>query len=397
MHCDILIIGGGLAGLSAARQITRNNSVKVILMESGKSTKNNPTRLTFKDTIDKYELTEAILRTYRGFAIRTVNGYESLHEFDQDQLVALDYLKACNIYLNELASRNNFKLLKSRAEKFLMNGDDRIEVYTNDNKKIQCDLLIDASGKKHFSLSKLGLVKPQLYSHSYGYMFKNCDHSNVDLAYFIAASKAFGSGGGWYYPIDKDRASVGFAVVNSEVRFPSKQLQENFSKAIKNFKPFSEYLKNASPIRNESGTIPVEHMDKIVFDRIMIVGDAAGQATPWMCMGVEPVLISGEFAGKIAELSVEKQIFTEDFLFQYQTLWNNLFKKSYDAIKFQKEKIWFLPDEVWDFLIECDVSSLSSVEMLGRMKMNSHLIKKFSALSKWALFKIKNSIFNKSN
>ena len=383
---DTIIVGGGLGGLSAARAISENSDISILIIDGGKSRKNNPTRLTFRDTIENHGLSGAILKSYRQLAIRTINGFESCHDFGSDFLVALDYFRACEILETELMTRKNIKILRGRAYKLVQHPHE-IQLTINDDQVCSCQVLIDATGKKHFVLTQLGHPRPALYSHSYGLLFDNCHHPREDRCHFIAASKAFGSGGGWYYPLNSTRASVGFAVVNNQVRFPAADLMHRFNNGIKNFLPFSDYLKGAKPIKNESGTIPIEHTEQLVHDRILLVGDSAGQATPWMCMGVEPVVTAGEMAGDVVRTAIEKQDYSMNLLGKYQQQWDSKFKKAYDEIKQQKVKIWFLEDEGWDFLISHDVSRLSPSKMIQRMKSNAHLKPKLVVLCKWIIFK----------
>jgi flavin-dependent dehydrogenase len=48
------------------------------------------------------------------------------------------------------------------------------------------------------------------------------------------------------------------------------------------------------------GVIPVCPPRRFVYDGLMLIGDAAGQATIWSCMGSEPALIAGQLAGQAA-------------------------------------------------------------------------------------------------
>ena len=60
---------------------------------------------------------------------------------------------------------------------------------------------------------------------------------------------------------------------------------------------FIEYLKNADPIHFEVGTIPIQPIKKFYHDRLLLVGDSAGQATSWMCTGVEPAIKNSDMVG----------------------------------------------------------------------------------------------------
>lgn len=385
---DVAIIGGGLSGLMAARAILKNPNARVVVIDPGKSSKNNPTRLTFYDTIEKFDLLDSALERYKAFKMITPTGVESNHRFPHDVLVGLDYLHACNKVQAELVAFQHFEMIKNRVVSLNI-VDDGVALKLRTGEELFSQLVIDASGKDHFLLNRIQNAPPKIqYSHSLGRMYENCAHEVVDECFFITGSSTYGSGGGWYYPIGDKKGSVGFAIVNHSSRFPGKQLKENFARAIENFHPFSTFLKNARVIKNESGTIPVEPLQKMHYDRILIVGDAAGQATPWMCMGVEPALLNGALAGEVARKAVENNEYSENYLYSYQQEWDREYRQAYSMITELPNNFWEMDDEVWDFLIKYDVAKLSPYKLLERMRSNKYTMSKSTAIMRWIRFKL---------
>ncbi|HID62481.1 MAG TPA: FAD-dependent oxidoreductase, partial [Anaerolineae bacterium] len=62
---DIAIIGGGLAGLSAAVAIGANSKARVVLIDKDIGG-NNPTPLTFSDVVQRFGLEDSVIKHYRG-------------------------------------------------------------------------------------------------------------------------------------------------------------------------------------------------------------------------------------------------------------------------------------------------------------------------------------------
>jgi len=385
---DVIVIGGGLAGLNSAYRLLENEKLKVVLVEKQRSSRNNPARFTFDDVVNKYNLDDCVLAAYNGFGMLTYNGAKTLHRYENKIFVALDYNKSCIKIFNKIKIKKNFNYYNGRVTD-IYRSDKYINVKLLTGEIFQSQLLIDASGKTHLAHNILGEQSPKLYSHSFGQTFVNCNNENISDAYFIGSSVDYGSGGGWFYPLGKKKASVGFALITESSRFPKEILTKKYNKGIREVHPVCDYLSKAKAIQYEVGTIPIQPVSKFYFDRILVVGDAAGQATSWTCMGIEPALENSDFAAYIARKAFDKNDFSSNLLSEYQDLWERENKKTFNHIEKQKTKIWFLGEEVWDFIVEKDLNLLSSSEFLERIRYNKHLMPTFRALFRWILFRIK--------
>jgi len=384
---DVLIIGGGLAGLSVARNIVKK-SLKVLIVNKPPAKNNNPARLTFKDTIDDYGLTDCALAEYSSFGIFSYHGAVSTHTFSKPTFVALNYKRACETIFYELKAFDNFSYLEGIVTDLEIN-DNQASATTNKGERITAEVAVDASGKNHFSLKRLNMEIPGLYSHSFGQSFVGCQNDNTDEAYFIGATVDYGSGGGWYYPLGKTEASVGFALITEQGTFPGKELKAKYLKGITEVEPVCTYLKDAKATLNEFGTIPIISIDNFTDDRLLIVGDAAGQATPWMCMGVEPVLQNSDMVSQSVIKAFEKGYFKKDAFAEYQEKWDNQNKKAFDEVNKQDVKIWFFGEEVWDFILEKDLPKLTPQKLIERIRYNTHLMSPLTGLFRWIIFRVK--------
>jgi flavin-dependent dehydrogenase len=386
MIFDVFIVGGGLSGLNTASHLLKNSDLRIGLADRKRSGQNNPARFTFSELIKTYGLEDCIINTYNSFGILSYHGARVVHDYPDAVFFALDYNKACNIFLTWLSSRQNFIKYNCRVNDIEID-ENFINVNLADGKKIKTKLMIDASGSSHFSLKYLNIAKPSLYSHSFGQSFTGCNNTNSDTAYFVGASVAYGSGGGWYYPIGRSEASFGMALITKTKQFPAKELREKYDRAKNEIEPICSFLKNAGPVKYEVGTIPIQPIYKYVHDRILIVGDSGGQATSWMCMGVEPVLSNSEMAAKAILNARTKTDFDLEKLNEYQDAWDKKNKKIFDHIENQSTKIWFLGEDVWDFIIEKDLKKINSKQFYDRIKTNAYLMPPWKALPRWLLFR----------
>jgi flavin-dependent dehydrogenase len=389
IHFNVFIIGGGMAGLNTARLLLESTSLTIGLADtSRRSPRNNPARLTFMDIIAENDFKDCILNTYKSFGIFTYHGAKSVHQFNDPVFVALDYNKACDKLLTTInqVDRSNFYHERVVQLEIL---DDYAKITLRSGLSFTADLVVDASGKSHFTSDNLKGEKPKLYSHSFGQTFENCRISQPDVACFIGSSVDYGSGGGWYYPLDQTHASVGFAVITDNRRFPARELRDKFSRAIREVKPICDFLSSAIPIAYETGTIPIQPLEKPYGDRLLIVGDAAGQATSWMCMGVEPVLKNSQLAVHTIIEAYEKKDFREEKLADYKKAWDQKNKQIFDQIEKQKTKIWFLGEDVWEFILKKDLANLSSQQLYERIRSNAHLMPLPLTLWRWFVFRLR--------
>jgi len=366
---DIVIIGGGIAGLSTALHIRRNVNARLLLIDKGvigDSTKTSPS--TFPDVVARFNLFDAVLQKYTRFTYRSPTGVTASFEYENPLFVTLDYQKICNIMLNRIRKAGNTEVLEKTEAVGLeaSKSVSTLKLILSNSTNVWCNVLVDASGSNFFALRQLGIGLLSLYSHAYGEFLEGCKIEDPKEMCVFAGMK-YGNGGGWLYPIDTNTARFGFATVTRSHFYPRSIVERNFSEAIRNFYPYNEMLADSKRKRSEFGTIPIEPLKKFVYGQIMIVGDAAGQATPWYNEGVRPALESGEICGKTIVGAYEKGRFNKAWLKEYQRLWNAKNGKSYSRATRARFKAQFRTQEQWDDSVR-NQASLTPDEMIAKIR-----------------------------
>ena len=107
-------------------------------------------------------------------------------------------------------------------------------------------------------------------------------------------------------------------------------------------------LAGAKRERSEFGTIPFGPLKKIVQGQIMIVGDAAGQATPWYGEGIRPALENGKMCSETIVEAYEKGKLRQSILKKYQRLWDAKNRKLYSRTTKTGFRSYFRNQEQWD-------------------------------------------------
>lgn len=322
---DIAIVGGGTAGLSAAREISKKCDANIVIVEEHYEIGQPPasSAFTFVDVVRKHRLENAVERYYSKVGMYSFLGSKAIYRFSVPRLAVLNYAKICQELLLQSKKDKIEVFCGTKATRIKrMHGKIEVELEGLRESSLKCNLLIDASGSSFFVSRFFPFKIPSFFSHAYGYELENCNIPNTsldELSFFVGSS--IGSGGGWFYPISKNRCTFGVAEIAHASTFPETALTSHYEFAKHNMQPFSEMIRTAYPIQKKAGSIPAEPMKDLVSNNIMRVGDTAGHATPHMLEGIRPSIEFGSLCGRIAAEAYDKNDFRNSFLKKYEKTW----------------------------------------------------------------------------
>jgi flavin-dependent dehydrogenase len=365
---DVVVVGGGLAGLSTALAITARSDARLTLVEPSVGS-NRSLPLTFCDVLDRFGLNEYILSRYHSFALHARTGERATCTFDEPVLATLDYSQACLTLYKRLQNRPMFSHRLARAETIMRdNGIWRVQ--TTDG-AITGKLLIDASGLAELS-RRHSHPRPGMYSHSYGQILecRSIPQKEQDTALFLTGNPRHGNGGGWFYPMPDGRASFGFAQVTRSPQYPRSQCIRGYEWALQEFAPYNALLYRGRHVDTHLGTIPLGAPKHFAYDGLMLVGDAAGQATPWACMGTEPALLNGEMCGEVAAIALRGDNLSARHLREYERRWKSRNYVAYRKATMLAELEWNRGERPWQDTVRW-TSTLSPKEMLSNVRYNT--------------------------
>ena len=394
MGFDIAIIGAGLAGLSAARSVLARGDLSLAIIEARGIGSNNPSPLTFLDVLAEHELLDCIKEKYSTFTFHNLNGSSVKYVFPNESLVILDYRKACNKIFNQVdTDDNNLEFIDEYVTNIepTNNG---IHISLENGNRIFSKILIDASGKSQLVASKLAQRNTAYYSHVFGALFTNVKDLSEPLCCFLLPSQELGSGGGWFYSLGSNAASFGYAQITDHPKTDNKALKTIFQMAQEKFEPYSKYLQQAKIHHIEQGVIPISHVNRFVYGNILVVGDAAGMATNWTCMGIEPALKYGELAGKLAAAAIMENGYGK--LRHFQQEWDKENKSSFGHMMKLAPTFWNSDHYFWEWIIKNDLAYLSPEQAIYRLKNNGHLLKKHQIVMRTLNYKIRSKINTKN-
>ena len=370
---DVVIIGGGLAGLSAAAIITQGSDAAIAIVEGRGIGSNNPTPMTFADVVEQFDLADYVQGRYRRFTFHSPLGNKSSHAYDTYPLVTLDYRGACGELLRRSRAAGSVTLILTKATRLQGTGDGGWRVHLANGQGITAPLLIDASGQGLFATRALGLPGPRMFSHCFGQTLTGCDVPDLEEVFFLASSDRFGDGGGWLYPLADGRVSFGYATLSTMAEYPGWMVKERYYRALQEFAPYAGWLADAQPDHIEAGTIPICPPRRFVYNGLLLVGDAAGQATIWSCMGCEMALLSGQLAGRAAIEAHRRRDYSTATLGIYQRRWDQDYRRIYRQGVLLAPVIWGQGEVNWNRQIPL-VQQLTPEQMLARLRINWPLL-----------------------
>lgn len=377
METDIVIIGAGPAGLSAAETAAKQN-IDVIVLEKS-SEIGYPIHTSggswIKELIN-LGVSEHLFHPIKKCRFIAPNK-EARFVFEEPLACVLDVRGLYQSMAEKAAQAGakiivNTRVLEPIIEDGYVKGVKAVSNIDGDL-EIKAKVTIDASGFSSVAARKVGLhagfrrfgvgAEYDLYAPKY----------DQDESVLIVGSNVAPSGYGWIFPHGNNRVRVGVGLIHPvSTENPKKYL----NKLINEIPGVSDNLTNSAQIEYHHGIVPSEGLvKKTVSNGLIVVGDAAGQLNALVGEGIRYAIMFGKLAGRTAADSVLNKNNSENFLKKYQNSWNDFRKKIEITYEINK-RIAQYSDEKWD----------KRAEMLSKLTPNqfADFIKGDLSLS-WAM------------
>jgi digeranylgeranylglycerophospholipid reductase len=349
---DIVIVGGGPAGLSAAYSAARRNA-RTILVEKDDSIAQNvrTSGASWIDDMKRLEIPEKYYNPIKNFRIISPSK-DIILRGKTPRSCVLD-VRATYQYLATLAAREGAEIsVRSEVQSVISDSNKISGIVANTPKgKVQFDskLVIDASGFNSIVARRAGIAQ-NWKRYGIGAEYEcYCDEIDPDTWILMVGEKYSDAGYAWIFPISNHRVRIGTGVGRPEsISDPIKKLNSIIESKIK---PIDE-LRNIQPIEYHYGFIPNEGSRKAtIFDGLLLVGDSAGQANPLVLEGIRFAIEFGRVAGEIGANSLLRGC-TRESLEEYEKLWKKrVDSKIKSSLKVQSR--WLkMNNDSWDREVE---------------------------------------------
>lgn len=370
LECDVLVVGGGPAGSSAARAAALKGA-KTILIEKQKRITNVPCA----EGIGSYLFPLLPFKIPKNQLIWKINGI-AFSDGETEIIQHGSFYRAWSIerenfdnwLLNEAKRYGAQVLMDTEFIGLHQNNKNHVDkvIAKKDNKKliIKPKTIVAADGVKSKFAEKLGIFKKQKDSIGYVYSW---EMKNIKLKHLHYEQMFFGDFAprayGYIFPKSNNVANIGIGSTKD-----NKNLENKFNNFLEDI--IHNQVKNGIKTIDRSGNAPVKTMvEKIQYGNVLFTGDAANQNFKPYVEGILPSIICGDIAGKTSfnnRINYEEKI-KKKLGKQFEDS-NRLLEKLLEVDKYRSDKKHLLSMYMFAFLDADIINDLShkSIEMIKK-------------------------------
>ncbi len=322
--CDVLVVGGGPAGCSAARA-TAKKGLKTILIEKkediGKDIKCAEGIGQYLFQYLPFEIPkEQLIWKMEGMFFWTDNisiekrgGFWNAYSVDRNKF---------DKWLSELAVNNGTELLTS-TELIDLELDEEYYVkkaiVKRNGKLVEIfpKIVVAADGVESTVLKLLNLYNPKRgdIAEVYSWEMKNLDLYKPHYEQ-VFTGEFTPSGYAYIFPKSKDVANIGVRGI-----YPEKKSELYFEEFL-DIPHVKKQVKNAEYVIEKSKKAVWNDLtDKWIYGNVVLAGDVANQNFKPFIEGILPAVICGDVAGKLAYDKVNNKIISDDL---YKSIVNKI-------------------------------------------------------------------------
>lgn len=349
---DIVVVGAGPAGLSAAYTAAKNGArVMVLERDDGIAHNIRTSGVSWIDEMNKFGITEEHYNPILNYEFFSPSNEITIRG-NEPKCCVLNVRSTYQHLAFEAASVGVRIMVKANVTNVIVTNDRVSGVKVNTPKgelNINADLVIDASGFSTVVGRRTGFV-PEWKRYGVGAEYEcYADDVQSDTWALMVGSMYSPAGYAWVFPLSNNRVRIGVGIGRPESKIEPLDLLNSM---LENKPKPLDRMGKVEPIELHYGFIPNEGVrPSTVADGFMLVGDSAGQANPLVLEGIRYAIEFGRLAGDIGSKALQYGV-TKDSLYEYEKIWRaRVQNKILSALKVQSR--WLnLTDEEWDKEIE---------------------------------------------
>ena len=350
LNFDVVVVGGGPAGSSAAHMAAKNGrTVALIEKEKEIAETVRTSGVTWISDIKKFGIPEECYNPIKKFSFCSPKNSVKISG-EIAKAAVLDVRKTYRFLANRAKTSGSELFTSTNVTEVLKDDTGKCVgvIAKSDGKQIQFNskVVIDASGFVSVIAKELGYVT-QWKKFGAGAEFEvKTEKLEHDNWWLMVGQEYSPAGYAWIFPTSKDTARIGVGIgkPDSDVD-PTVRLNELLEKKLGPIKD----LGNIEKIEFHYGLIPNDGVSrKTVYDNLILVGDSAGQANPLVLEGIRYAIRFGEVAGQVAADAIKNGDTTEVSLNPYEKEWKRAIESKINSAGKVQNRWVGLTDDEWD-------------------------------------------------
>ncbi|MGD8708084.1 MAG: NAD(P)/FAD-dependent oxidoreductase [Nitrosopumilaceae archaeon] len=368
-HYDVIIVGAGPAGSSAAYQAAKNG-VKVALIEKEDSIAETvrTSGVTWIKNIKEFGIPNNCFNPIKNYSFCSPNNEVTISD-SVAQAAVLDVRKTYRWLAKEAEKQGAEVFVKTTVKDVIKNKQGDIEgvIATNPEGTVSffAKIIIDASGFGSVVSKAMGFVR-QWKRFGAGAEYEvTAENVDSETWWLMVGQKYSPAGYAWIFPISDKVVRIGVGVGKPE---SSVDPTERLKKLIDTKEGPISKLGKIKPIEFHYGLIPNDGVSrKSVYNNLILVGDTAGQANPLVLEGIRYAIKFGRVAGKVASDAIKSGKTDEVSLMPYEDTWRKQIESKIKTAGKVQDRWIGLSDEQWDKELDI-IKELKPEEFLDFIK-----------------------------
>ena len=362
---DIVVVGAGPAGSSAAHEAARNgSSVALLEKESVVAETVRTSGVTWIKDAQSFGIPEDCYNPIKNYSFCSPSNTVTISD-DVAKAAVLDVRKTYR-HLAKQAQESGAKLFVDTNVTDVITDEQKkpigvIAKSADKEIKFNAKVVIDCSGFQSVVGKMLGLVT-QWERFGAGAEYEVRAENVDDKTWWLMVGQKYSPAGyAWIFPVGGDIVRIGVGIGKPESNVdPTERLNELMENKEGPIKDLGEITK----IEFHYGLIPNDGLSrKTVYDNLILVGDSAGQANPLVLEGIRYAIRFGRVAGKVASDAIKNDDTSESALKPYETDWKKAIESKINAASKVQNRWIGLSDEQWEKELGV-ISELSADEFL---------------------------------
>jgi len=392
---DLVIVGGGPAGSSAAYSAAKNG-VKVALLEKEEKIAQSvrTSGVTWVKDVKKFGIPKEFYNEIKNYTFCSPNNEVTIRG-SEPKAVVLDVRKTYQWLAKQAEKEGADIFVSTNVTDIIKNNEGMIsgiKAYSKEDYIFNSKIVIDASGFQSVVAKSLGVATQWERFGAGAECEAYVEHVDSDTWWLMVGQKYSPAGYAWIFPVSKNIVRIGVGVGKPESTVdPTTRLKEIMDAKLGPIKK----LGKITPIEFHYGLIPNDGLTrKTVYDNLILVGDSAGHANPLVLEGIRYAIKFGRVAGEVSADAIKSGNTSEKSLIKYEENWKKAIQSKIKSASKVQDRWISLSDEEWDKELEI-IGELTPDEFIDFIKADfglSNMVKLAAHHPKFAVRQLFNIV-----